>query len=79
LLNKKPSECISTIDNSIDKESAQGYYLKAVASARLDKVDAVASNLKNAFAKDASLKNKAANDREFLKYKDNATFTNVVK
>jgi tetratricopeptide (TPR) repeat protein len=79
LLNGKPADCISTVDSSVDKESAQGYYLKAVASARLDKVDAVASNLKNAFAKDASLKNKAANDREFLKYKDNATFTNVVK
>ena len=79
LLNGKPADCISTVDSSVDKESAQGYYLKAVASARLDKVDAVASNLKIAFAKDASLKNNAANDREFLKYKDNATFTNVVK
>ena len=79
LLNGKPSDCIATIDSSIDKESAQGYYLKAVASARLDKVDAVASNLKNAIAKDSSLKAKAANDREFLKYFDNATFTSVVK
>ncbi len=79
LLNGKPADCIATIDGSVDKESAQGYYLKAVASARLDKVDAVASNLKNAIAKDSSLKAKAANDREFLKYFDNATFTSVVK
>jgi tetratricopeptide (TPR) repeat protein len=79
LLNGKTADCISTIDNSTDKETAQGYYLKAVASARLDKVDAVASNLKNAIAKDSSLKAKAANDREFLKYFDNATFTSVVK
>jgi outer membrane protein OmpA-like peptidoglycan-associated protein len=79
LLNGKPADCIATIDSSTDKESAQGYYLKAVASARLDKVDAVASNLKNAIAKDSSLKAKAANDREFLKYSDNATFTSVVK
>jgi len=79
LLNGKPADCITTIDGSVDKESAQGFYLKAVASARLDKVDAVASNLKNAIAKDASLKLKAANDREFLKYIDNATFTSVVK
>jgi outer membrane protein OmpA-like peptidoglycan-associated protein len=79
LLNGKPADCIATIDGSVDKESAQGYYLKAVASARLDKVDAVASNLKNAIAKDASLKAKAANDREFLKYFENATFTSVVK
>lgn len=79
MLNGKPADCIATIDGSVDKESAQGYYLKAVASARLDKVDAVASNLKNAIAKDSSLKAKAANDREFLKYFDNATFTSVVK
>jgi outer membrane protein OmpA-like peptidoglycan-associated protein len=79
LLNGKPADCIATIDGSVDKESAQGYYLKAVASARLDKVDAVASNLKNAIAKEASLKAKAANDREFLKFFDNATFTSVVK
>jgi tetratricopeptide (TPR) repeat protein len=79
LLNGKPSDCIATIDGSSDKESAQGYYLKAVASARLDKLDNVASNLKNAIAKDSTLKVKAANDREFLKYFDNATFTSVVK
>jgi outer membrane protein OmpA-like peptidoglycan-associated protein len=79
MLNGKAGDCSKIIDGSNDKETAMGYYLKAVAAAREDKVDAVASNLKSAIAKDASLKNKAANDREFIKYKDNATFTNVVK
>ncbi len=79
MLNGSADAAIKTIDGSADKESAQGYYLKAVASARQDKVDMVVSNLKMAFAKDSSLKNKAMKDREFLKYAQNATFTGVVK
>jgi hypothetical protein len=35
--------------------------------------------LKNAFAKDASLKAKAGKDREFLKFAENATFSGAVK
>jgi hypothetical protein len=35
--------------------------------------------LKNAFSKDSSLKAKAAKDREFLKFAENATFTGAVK
>jgi tetratricopeptide (TPR) repeat protein len=72
-------EAMKTIDASADKESAQGYYLKAVISARMDKVDAVVSNLNSVFAKDASLKEKAAKDREFLKFAENASFTGIVK
>lgn len=69
LLNGDAGAATSTIDASAnDKESAQGYYLKAIAAAHQDKLDAVISNLKNCFAKDASWKAKAAKDREFLKY-----------
>lgn len=79
LLNGAPADAVKTIDASKDKESAQGYYLKAIASARQDNVDAVASNLKSAIAKDALLKEKAAKDREFLKFAENAAFTGIVK
>lgn len=78
LLNGSAAEAIKTLDASNDKETAQGYYLKAVASARENKVDAVVSNLKNAFAKDGSLKAKAAKDREFLKFAENAAFSGIV-
>lgn len=78
LLNGSAGEAIKTLDASNDKETAQGYYLKAVASARENKVDAVVSNLKNAFAKDGSLKAKAAKDREFLKFAENAAFSGIV-
>jgi hypothetical protein len=79
LLNNSSAEAIKTVDLSSDKESARGYYLKAVAAARMDKIDAVVSNLKNAISKDASLKAKAGKDREFLKYAADASFTSVAK
>tara|TARA_B100000508_G_scaffold136157_1_gene128782 strand:+ start:22506 stop:24215 length:1710 start_codon:yes stop_codon:yes gene_type:complete len=79
LLNDKTSEAVSTVDDSEAAETAMGYYLKAIAGARQDKLDDIVSNLKSAFAKDASLKAKAAKDREFIKYMDNASFSSIVK
>lgn len=79
MLNGSADAAVKTIDASADKETAQGYYLKAVAAARQNNVDAVVSNLKNAFGKDASLKAKALKDREFLKFAENAAFTGIVK
>lgn len=79
LLNDSNAEAVKTINASADKESAQGYYLKAIAEARDNKIDGVVSNLKSAFAKDGSLKAKALNDREFLKFAENAAFTGIVK
>lgn len=79
LLNGNAAACDETVNKSADNESAQGYYLKAVAAARQDKLDLLVSNLKNAFAKDGSLKAKAMKDREFLKYAENAAFTAIVK
>ena len=79
LLNKDHNSAMSTVDASADAETAQGYYLKAIVGARADKLDEIVSNLKNAFGKDASLKAKAAKDREFIKYLENASFTAIVK
>ncbi len=74
ILNGNAAGGISTLNNSTDKESARGYYLKAVASARQDKIADVTSNLAKAIAMDASYKAKAMKDREFLKYAENAAF-----
>lgn len=79
LLNDNVSQAKSTIDNSEDAESAQGYYLKSIIAAHNDNLTEIVSNLKNAFAKDASFKTKAAKDREFIKYLENAAFTAIVK
>lgn len=79
LLNKDQNSAMSSVNASTDAETAQGYYLKAICGARADKLDEIVSNLKNAFGKDASLKAKAAKDREFMKYLENASFTAIVK
>ncbi|NVK65471.1 MAG: hypothetical protein HWE22_12845 [Flavobacteriales bacterium] len=79
LLNGNPSAAVSTIDNSVDAETAQGYYLKAIAAARQDQLNELVNNLKSAIAKDGSYKAKAMKDREFLKYAENAAFTAIVK
>lgn len=79
LLNGSPAETDKTINNSPDAETAQGLYLKAIAAARQDKLDLIVSNLKNCFAKDGAWKAKAAKDREFLKYAENAAFSGIVK
>ncbi len=68
-----------TIGDSDDADSAQGAYLKAIAAARQDNLSGVISNLKSAIAKDGSYKAKAAKDREFLKYFEDATFSAAVK
>lgn len=77
-LDKKYTTALSTLDASADKESALGYYLKAIIGARQDNLDMVVNNLKSAIAKDSSYKAKAAKDREFIKFFENASFKNVV-
>jgi Flp pilus assembly protein TadD len=74
LLNGDNAGAMSAIDASKDNTSGMGYYLKAIISARKNDATATVSNLKSAFEKDASLKAKAAEDREFIKFKDNADF-----
>jgi tetratricopeptide (TPR) repeat protein len=78
LLNGDAAAAIKTIDASVDKESAQGFYLKAIAAARQNKMENTVSNLKSAFAKDGSLKAKAAKDMEFLKYMKESAFSGLV-
>jgi Flp pilus assembly protein TadD len=78
VLNGNAGSALSTLDASIDAESALGYYLKAIIGARQDNLDLVVNNLKSAISKDAGLKAKAATDREFIKFFENASFKNVV-
>ena len=70
---------IATLNASEDSDSAQGYYLRAIISTKQGDVDGTVENLKKSFAKDGSFKEKAAKDKEFLRFKDNATFTAVLK
>ena len=59
--------------------TSESLYLKAIISARSgESVDAVVTNLKQAFAKDSKLKTKASKDREFIKFMNDSTFTSAV-
>lgn len=79
LLNGAPASVEKIINDSDDKDSAHGAYLKAVAAANQDNLQGIVGNLTTAFSKDASLKEKAAKDREFVKYFENASFTALLK
>jgi len=70
---------MSTVSASPDESSAMGAYLKAVISARKGDANGVISNLTAAVQKDASLKAKAAEDREFIKWFEDASFKSVVQ
>ena len=64
---------------SVIATTSESLYLKAIISARNgESVDAVVTNLKQAFAKDSNLKNKASKDREFLKFMNDTTFSSAV-
>ncbi len=78
LLNGNADAALSTLDASKDKDTARGYYLKAIIGARKGDVNLMVNNLKNCIAKDASYKAKAKEDMEFAKYKSNSEFAGVV-
>ncbi len=76
LLNGNTDGAMSTIDNSTtDKDAALSFYLKAIAGARQNKADVLTANLKVAIQKDASFKQMAKDDAEFIKFRTNADFT----
>lgn len=78
VLQNKLDEAKSALAN--ESASADVDYLKAIIAARGGEgSDAVVNNLKNAFAKDSSLKAKAAKDREFVKLFSDSNFSSAVR
>jgi len=71
-------DALSTLDASPEKDDALSYYLKAIVGARKGTADLLITNLKTAISKDASFKNKAKEDLEFFKFRDNADFKALV-
>jgi Tfp pilus assembly protein PilF len=62
-----------------DPNYALGYYGAAIAAARANNADAVASSLTSAVKADPSLKEKALADLEFSKFTTNEAFRNALK
>ncbi len=78
-LNGDTDGAVAAIDASSESASAMGHYLKAVVAARTGNKETLVSNLKEAIAKDAECKSKAAQDREFMKYFEDADFKALVQ
>lgn len=78
VLQGNTSAAIGMIDGSAEKDDAISYYLKAIIGARNGDNDLMINNLKTAISKDASLKQKAKEDAEFIKYRENADFQAAV-
>jgi len=79
MLNGDNEGALKAIEASEDKDSEAGYYLKAVIGARTSNKELMAKNLKAAFGKNADLKKKAANDAEFLSFREDADFKAMVQ
>ena len=65
--------------NAVANPDGMTSYLKAIIAARQSNADAVVSNLKQAVQLDPSLAQKAENDIEFAKFRDDAEFQSVAK
>ncbi|MEG2336439.1 MAG: tetratricopeptide repeat protein [Bacteroidales bacterium] len=65
--------------NCVKNQTADVSYLNAVCAARQGKTDELYIQLDKAIKIDAKMKAQAKNDAEFLKFKDNAEFVNIVK
>ena len=77
LLAKQNEEALSTL-NSIKRDDAIVFYLKAIVGARTSNNDLLMDNLRTACQKSASLKANAKNDLEFGKYFEDSTFKSIV-
>jgi len=79
VLNKNNDSALNTIEASDAKATAEGYYLKAIIGARTANNEMVANNLKAAIEKDASLKEKAKKDAEFITAREDAAVSAVLQ
>ncbi len=78
ILTKDYNKASQTL-NDVPNPDGITSYLKAIVAARTNDANGVVSNLKEAIAKDDSLKKEAAIDLEFAKYATNSDFTSLVK
>jgi hypothetical protein len=79
LLNGDKDGAMTTLEASPDKDSADGLYLKAVIAARKGDANGGIANLRAAGAKDAKVKAMAKEDREFIKWFNDANFKAAVE
>jgi len=77
LLSGKMNAALNTLKCA--PESCKTFYMLAVYGARTNNADMVYEYLAKAFEKNPKSKQKAASDREFLKYYNEASFMELIK
>ncbi len=77
LLSENYNAAKSTLECA--EKTAENYYLMAIVGARTSDDNMVFENLKSAIAKDASYKETAKEDREFMKYYSNPSFQSAIQ
>lgn len=65
--------------NGVKDKTAMTYYLEALVAARTNNAGSVASNLRDAFRLDSSLKKYASSDLEFAKFANNSQVSSLLK
>ncbi|MFA4853388.1 MAG: tetratricopeptide repeat protein [Bacteroidales bacterium] len=78
LLSGNSSAAAATLECADPKSSAV-YYLMAIVGARTSNTSLIYENLPKAIAADASYRDQAKDDREFLKYNTGSEFLNAIK
>jgi len=76
ILAEHYDEASDAIDD-LEIKDAKSFYLKAIIGARTSNTEMVMENLKTSFEKDASLKDMAKKDREFIKFFENSDFLSI--
>ena len=80
LLNGDAAGAKTTIDNMTQEQmTADLYYLRAIAGARLNKADVVTTNLTRAVQLNANVRAMAKDDVEFIKYFGNPEFEGSIR
>lgn len=78
ILNANAAEGQKTLECT-KPQTAEVYYLLAVAGARQNNTSVMYENLRKAIQADSSLRNQAKEDREFLKYFKESAFQDAIK
>ncbi len=78
ILNKDYASASTTLSKVAQPDGITSY-LKAIVAARSNQQNAAISNLKDAISKDSSLKQRAANDLEFVTLFNDSAFQSLVK
>jgi hypothetical protein len=78
ILSGSPADGLKTLECT-KPQTAEVYYLMAVAGARTANTAVIYENLRKAISADANYRNEAKDDREFLKYFKESAFQDAIK